>query len=70
MLSYKFIYLIPSILYIMDKKDNVKLLERPIRGIPVYAILLLIFIITLIRPSRLHGPDYNSKVSNRSRKGI
>ena len=32
----------------MDEKDNVKLLERQIRGKPIYIILLYTFIITLI----------------------
>ena len=32
----------------MDKKDNVKWLEKQIRGKPVYIILLYTFIITLI----------------------
>lgn len=49
MLSYKFIYLIPSFLYIMDKKDNVKWFKDikvyfAILCIAAYAILLFVLI--------------------------
>lgn len=38
----------PSFLCIMDGEDNVKWLERTIRGVPKYIILLFIFITILI----------------------